>query len=139
MLKLQFASIMVDDQEKALRFYTEILGLSKMADIPMGEQRWLTLTNEEEPGKIEVVLEPMDFEPAKIFQKAMYEAGIPATAIVTDDLNYEYQRLKSLGVHFINEPQDYGVILSAIFDDTCGNLINLVQSQFNATQSLDES
>lgn len=139
MLKLQFASIMVDDQEKALKFYTEILGLSKMADIPMGEQRWLTLTNAEDPGKIEAVLEPMDFEPARVFQKAMYDAGVPATAIVTDDLKYEYERLKHLGVRFLSEPQDYGVILAVIFDDTCGNLINLVQSQYNANNDLDES
>lgn len=98
-----------------------------MADIPMGEYRWLTVTSPEGIKGVELVLEPMGFPPARDYQKALYEAGIPLTAFLTDDIAGEVQRLKARGVVFRGEPQEMGPIKSVIFEDTCGNLINLVQ------------
>lgn len=127
MLQIKFCSIMVDDQEKALAFYTDILGFEKMADIPFGEFRWLTVVAKGSEN-IEVVLEPMAFPPAVVYQKALFDAGIPWTAFNTEDMAAEYERLKALGVVFRSEPQEMGPILSTVFEDTCGNLINLVQA-----------
>lgn len=118
---------MVADQDEALRFYTDVLGFVKVADIPMGPFRWLTVTSPDGVVGVELVLEPMAFPPAQIYQKALFEAGIPATAFITNDIQAEYQRLKKLGVSFRGEPQSMGPITSAVFEDTCGNLINLVQ------------
>jgi predicted enzyme related to lactoylglutathione lyase len=121
------SSVMVDDQEKAVKFYTGVLGFVKKQDIPTGEFRWLTVTSPEGSGEIELVLEPMGFPPAKDYQSALFEAGIPLTAFFTRDIHSEYKRLKERGVVFRGEPQEMGAIISAIFEDTCGNLINLVQ------------
>lgn len=126
-MQIKFASIMVDDQERALHFYTNILGFEKVADIPMGQFRWLTVTSPEGMEGVELLLEPMNFPPAQTYQKALYEAGIPATAFPTTDIQAEYQRLKELGVTFRGEPQSMGPITTVLFEDTCGNLINLVQ------------
>ena len=126
-MQIKFCSVMVHDQEAALRFYTEVLGFEKMADIPMGPFRWLTVTSPDGVEGVELVLEPMGFDPARIYQKALFDAGIPATAFITHDMEGEYRRLKARGVVFRGEPQDMGTITTVLFEDTCGNLINLVQ------------
>jgi len=126
-MQIRLASIMVDDQEKALRFYTTILGFVKNKDIPMGPFRWLTVSSPEGADGVELVLEPMGFPPAQTYQKALFAAGIPATAFLTANIASEYQRLKQLGVSFRGEPKSMGPITAVLFEDTCGNLINLVQ------------
>ena len=126
-MEIRFVSVMVSDQDKALQFYTETLGFKKMADIPMGPFRWLTVTAPEGAEGVELVLEPMNFSPAQAYQKALFEAGIPATAFITRDIHVDVARLKSLGVVFRGEPVNMGPITSVLFEDTCGNLINLVQ------------
>jgi predicted enzyme related to lactoylglutathione lyase len=126
-MQIKFTSVMVEDQEKALHFYTSILGFEKMADIPMGQFRWLTVCSPEGVAGVELVLEPMGFPPAATFQKALFEAGIPAMALITKDIDAEVRRLKSRGVKFRGEPTNMGPITTVIFEDTCGNLINLVQ------------
>ena len=126
-MKLKFISVMVNDQEAALHFYTEVLGFNKMADIPMGQYRWLTVTSPDGIEGVELVLEPMGFPPARVYQKARFDAGIPATALISNDIYAEYDRLRKLGVIFRSEPQNQGSITTVVFEDTCGNLINLVQ------------
>jgi catechol 2,3-dioxygenase-like lactoylglutathione lyase family enzyme len=126
-MRINISSVMVDDQEKALKFYTDVLGFVKKADVPVGEYRWLTVTSPEGAEAIELLLEPMGFPPARVFQKALYEAGIPFTVFFSADIQSEYQRLKGKGVIFRSEPQNLGAIISVLFEDTCGNLINLVQ------------
>jgi catechol 2,3-dioxygenase-like lactoylglutathione lyase family enzyme len=126
-MQIKFVSVMVDDQEKALKFYTKVLGFKKMADIPMGEYRWLTVVSPEGVEGTELVLEPLGFPPAKTYQKALFKAGIPLTALISKDIQKEYKRLKRRGVKFHGEPVTMGPITSVIFEDTCGNLINLVQ------------
>lgn len=128
-MQLKFISMMVNDQENALKFYTEVLGFTKMADIPMGEYRWLTVVSPDGIEGVELVLEPLAFEPSRTYQKALFDAGIPANAFITKDIQAEVSRLKSLGVVFHGEPMAQGPIVSVIFEDTCGNLINLVQPQ----------
>jgi catechol 2,3-dioxygenase-like lactoylglutathione lyase family enzyme len=127
-MQIRLASVMVDDQDKALAFYTSRLGFTKMADIPMGPQfRWLTVTSPEGADGVELVLEPIGFPPAKIYQKARYDAGVPATAFITRDIQGDFRRLKESGVVFRGEPQNIGPVTTVLFEDTCGNLINLVQ------------
>ena len=126
-MKLKFMSVRVLDQEHALQFYTFVLGFQKMADFPMGSLRWLTVTSPEGIAGVELVLEPVNFEPALVYQKALFEAGIPAVALITANINAEVARLKSKDVHFRGEPKAMGPITSVLFEDTCGNLINLVQ------------
>ncbi|HTQ59618.1 MAG TPA: VOC family protein [Candidatus Solibacter sp.] len=127
-MQIRLASIMVENQDHALRFYTTILGFVKKHDIPMGpEFRWLTVTSPEGAEGVELVLEPMGFPPAQTYQKALFAAGIPATAFLTSDIAAEYSRLKSLGVVFRGEPKNMGPVTGVLFEDTCGNLINLVQ------------
>lgn len=118
---------MVDDQDKALRFYTEVLGFVKKADIPMGEFKWLTVVSPEGLDDVELLLEPMGFAPAKTFQKALFDAGIPATAFAVDDIEKECERMENLGVVFRTKPTKTGPVTTAVFDDTCGNLIQLYQ------------
>ena len=126
-MQIRLASVMVDNQENALRFYTAVLGFVKNKDIPMGPFRWLTVSSPEGAEGVELVLEPMGFAPAQTYQKALFAAGIPATAFLTSDIQSEYGRLKALGVSFRDEPKSMGSILAVLFEDTCGNLINLVQ------------
>src|SRR5262245_20289975 len=126
-MQIKFASIMVDDQENALRFYTSAMGFVKKADIPMGSFRWLTVMSPEGVDGVELVLEPMGFPPARAYQKALFDAGIPATAFITSDIAAEFRRLALRGVRFRGEPQSMGSITAVLFEDTCGNLINLVQ------------
>ena len=126
-MQTRLASVMVDNQENALRFYTATLGLVKNKDIRMGQFRWLTVSSPEGAAGVELVLEPMGFAPAQTYQKALFAAGIPATAFITSDIASEYRRLKELGVRFRGEPKSMGPITAVLFEDTCGNLINLVQ------------
>ncbi len=118
---------MVSDQEIALKFYTEVLGFVKKTEIPLGEHKWLTVVSGEEPDGVELLLEPMGFEPAKAFQKALFEAGIPFTAFNVEDIQKEYDRLVKAGVIFSMKPTKMGPATLAVFDDTCGNNIQIVQ------------
>jgi predicted enzyme related to lactoylglutathione lyase len=118
---------MVDDQEKALEFYTNVLGFIKKTDIPAGEARWLTVVSPKGPDDIELVLEPTGFPAARTYQKAIFEAGIPLTAFAVDDIQKEYESLESRGVVFTMKPTQTGPVTIAILDDTCGNLIQLYQ------------
>lgn len=127
-MQLKFISLMVSDQAHALDFYTRVLGFEKMADIPIGEFRWLTVTSPDGLAGVELVLEPMAFPPSKVYQKALYDAGIPATAVMTSDIEADVARLSARGVAFRGTPQRMGPITAVIFEDTCGNLINLVQA-----------
>jgi catechol 2,3-dioxygenase-like lactoylglutathione lyase family enzyme len=126
-MKITLASVSVDDQDKALRFYTEVLGFTPMADIPMGGYRWLTVSSPEGAAGVELVLEPIAFEPARVYQRALFEAGIPSTAFLTDDIHAEVAKLKGRGVQFRGEPQDLGPVTLVMFEDTCGNLLQLAQ------------
>jgi len=126
-MQIKFVSVLVDDQEKALRFYTGVLGFTKMADLPFGPDRWLTVVSPEGVAGVELVLEPMGFPPARAWQKALFDAGIPATAFITRDIQAEVRRLKALGVVFRGEPQEMGPITAVVFEDGCGNLVNLVE------------
>jgi catechol 2,3-dioxygenase-like lactoylglutathione lyase family enzyme len=126
-MQIKFVSMLVEDQEKALEFYTTKLGFYKMADLPFGDYRWLTVSSPDGVDNVELLLEPISFAPAKVYQKALFDAGIPATAFITGNLHAEMERLKSLGVTFRGEPKNMGPITTVLFEDTCGNLINLVE------------
>jgi len=127
-MQIKVTSVMVDDQDKALAFYTGQLGFTKMADIPMGPTyRWLTVVSPEGIDGVELALEPMGFAPAKVYQKALFEANIPATAFVTTDVDAEAQKLRERGVTVRGEPVNMGPIKAVMFEDGCGNLIHLVQ------------
>ncbi len=126
-MRINLSSILVDDQEKALKFYTEKLGFVKKNDLPVGDFRWLTVVSQEGPDEIELVLEPIAFPPSKEYQKALFDAGIPLTALISTDIQAEYALLKARGVNFRSAPQSMGSFTSVLFEDTCGNLINLVQ------------
>jgi catechol 2,3-dioxygenase-like lactoylglutathione lyase family enzyme len=126
-MQIKFVSVMVEDQERALRFYTDVLGFAKAEDVPVGEHRWLTVTSPDGVDGVELVLEPMAFPPAREYQKALYDAGVPATAFVTKDIHGEVERLTAAGVAFRGEPVEMGSVTGVMFEDTCGNLIHLVQ------------
>jgi catechol 2,3-dioxygenase-like lactoylglutathione lyase family enzyme len=126
-MRINLTSVVVDDQEKALKFYTEKLGFIKKTDTPIGEYRWLTLSSPDGCDCAELALEPMGFPPARDYQQALFAAGIPIMAFLSDDIHKEYKKLTKQGVVFRSEPRDLGTIISALFEDTCGNLINLVQ------------
>ena len=126
-MRIKLSSIFVDDQDKAAKFYTEVLGFEKKRDIPVGEYRWLTVISPEGPDDIELALEPNANPAAETFQKALFEQGIPLTAFEVADIEQEYARLKDLGVAFTKEPTEMGPVTIAILSDTCGNLIQLYQ------------
>ena len=117
----------MDDQEKALVFHTGVLGFEKMADIPMAKYRWLTVVSPEGIEGVELLFEPRAFPPAIAYHKALFEAGIPSTAFTTKDIKAEVNRLKRREVVFRGEPRSQGPITNVLFEDWCGNLINLVQ------------
>lgn len=127
MIRIYVTSVPVEDQDVALKFYTEKLGFIKKIDLPVGEYRWLTLVSAEEQNGIQLLLEPMAFTPAKVYQQALKAAGIPWTSFMVDDLHKEYERLKALGVNFTMAPKEAGATMIAVFDDTCGNNIQLLQ------------
>lgn len=126
-MRIKLNSIMVDDQDKALRFYTDVLGFVKKNDFPVGEYKWLTVVSPEGPDDLELVLEPNANPAAKVFQKALFEQRIPLTAFEVSDIHAEFSRLKGLGVTFTMEPTDAGPVTIAVFSDTCGNLIQIYQ------------
>ncbi len=129
-MKISVVSIPVGNQEAALQFYTGNLGFVKKHDIPLGEgQRWLTLVSKEDPEGPELLLEPSPhhFDPAKVYQKALFDAGIPCTQFSVDKLEEEYDRLTQAGVEFSMQPTVMGNAKLAVFNDTCGNLIQLVE------------
>ncbi|PSK98801.1 catechol 2,3-dioxygenase-like lactoylglutathione lyase family enzyme [Murinocardiopsis flavida] len=126
-MRVNLASVLVDDQEKARRFYTEVLGFVLKHDIPMGEASWLTVVSPEDPGGTELVLEPSGHPAAKPFKDALVADGIPYTSFAVEDVKAEYERLSGLGVRFTQEPTDMGTVITAVFDDTCGNLIQIAR------------
>ncbi|MEO7718195.1 MAG: VOC family protein [Capsulimonas sp.] len=126
-MKIKLTSVLVDNQDKALAFYTEVLGFVKKTEIPMGEFKWLTVVSPEGPDDIELLLEPNENPAAITFQKALFEQSIPATAFAVDNVSDEYSRLTGLGVRFTMEPTEMGPTTVAAFDDTCGNLIQIYQ------------
>ncbi len=127
MIRIQLASIFVDDQEKALKFYTEVMGFARRADIPMGEFRWLTVVSPEEPEGTELLLEPNSHPAAIAYQQAIYQDAIPATTFFVEDIQKAYEELKKQGVVFTMKPTESGTVTIAVLDDTCGNLIQLTQ------------
>lgn len=130
-MRIRTLSIPVSDQQHALEFYTEKLGFIKRHDVPVGGgNRWLTVVSSEEPDGPEILLEPapLHFEPSKVFQKAVYDAGMPWTQFEVTDVDAEHERLAALGVEFSTEPTDTGDVRIAVFDDTCGNRLLLVQT-----------
>ena len=126
-MRIKLSSLLVDNQDKALKFYTEILGFVKKTEIPLGEHKWLTVVSKEEQDGVELVLEPIAFPPAQVYQKALFEAGIPLTAFNVEDVEKEYERLLKLGVVFSMKPTTMGPVKIAVFEDTCGNNIQIVQ------------
>jgi catechol 2,3-dioxygenase-like lactoylglutathione lyase family enzyme len=126
-MKIKLTSVYVDDQDKALKFYTEILGFVKKTDVPVGEFRWLTVVSPEEPDGTELVLEPSDNPATKAFKQAIFEQGIPLAAFQVDDIHKEYERMNKLGVRFRQEPTQMGPTTQAAFEDGCGNLIQMYQ------------
>ncbi|WTY93310.1 VOC family protein [Sphaerisporangium sp. NBC_01403] len=126
-MKIAVTSVFVDDQAKALAFYTDILGFAKKQDVPVGEDRWLTVASPAGPEGVELLLEPNGNPIATTYQQALFESGIPATLFATDDIHAEFERMKALGVVFTMEPTEMGPVTQAVFDDTCGNLIGLAQ------------
>jgi len=126
-MRIPVTSVMVNDQAKALKFYTEVLGFVKKADVSAGGYRWLTVVSPDQPNGTELLLEPMSFPPAKVYQKALFDAGIPLTMFDVDDINATYARLKKLGVVFKTPPTKADPVTIAVFDDTCGNWIQIVQ------------
>ncbi|MDR9829144.1 VOC family protein [Vibrio sp. FNV 38] len=127
MIKICLTSIPVEDQDKALEFYTNTLGFLKKKEVPIGEHRWLTLVSPHEQAGVELLLEPMAFEPTRVYQRALKVAGIPYTSFEVDDVKQEYERLSRLGVEFSISPKAVGNVIIAVLDDTCGNFIQLMQ------------
>jgi len=126
-MRIKLTSIFVDNQDKALKFYTDVLGFKKSKEFPVGEFKWLTVKSPEGPADRELVLEPNANPAAKEFQEAIFKQGIPIAAFEVDDIKAEYERLKGLGVMFTMQPTNAGPVSIAIFADTCGNLIQLYQ------------
>ena len=125
MPRINLTSVFVDDQEKALRFYTDVLGFVKKTDVPIGEFRWLTVCGPDDLDGPELLLEPDAHPAAKPFKDALVSDGIPYTSFAVDDATAEYGRLRALGVRFTQEPLEMGPVTTAVFDDTCGNLIQI--------------
>jgi catechol 2,3-dioxygenase-like lactoylglutathione lyase family enzyme len=124
-MKINLTSVLVDDQAKALDFYTEVLGFVKKHDVPLGEHRWLTVVSPTEPDGPELVLEPDAHPAAPPFKQALVADGIPFTSFAVDDVQETFERLTSLGVRFTQEPTQMGPVTTAVLDDTCGNLIQI--------------
>ncbi|WP_406387912.1 VOC family protein [Streptomyces sp. NBC_00887] len=125
-MKIHLTSVFVDDQAKAQHFYTDILGFVTKHDVPLGEKdRWLTVVSPDEPGGTELLLEPVGHPAARTYRDALVEDGIPLAQFAVDDVEAEYERLRGLGVRFIQEPLNMGPVTTAVFDDTCGNLIQI--------------
>jgi catechol 2,3-dioxygenase-like lactoylglutathione lyase family enzyme len=128
-MKIVVTSVLVDDQEKALRFYTDVLGFVKKTEVPLGVHRWLTVVSPDDLDGVELVLEPDEHPAARPFKRALVEDGIPFTSFGVKDVNAEYKRLVDAGVRFTQPPVEMGPVTTAVFDDTCGNLIQMAQSK----------
>ena len=126
-MRIVVTSVSVEDQEEALGFYTGVLGFRKREDVPVGEHRWLTVVSPEEPDGVELLLEPSDHPAVKQFKRALVEDGIPFTSFGVEDVEAEHARLEGLGVKFTQPPTTFGDVTVAVFDDTCGNLIQIAQ------------
>ncbi|NVN51989.1 VOC family protein [Mycolicibacterium hippocampi] len=126
-MRINLTSVFVDNQDRALQFYTEVLGFLPKHDVPVGEHRWITVVSPEDPEGTELVLEPDEHPAARPFKEALVADGIPATAFTVSDVHAEYQRLRDLGVAFTQEPTAMGPVSTAVLDDTCGNLIQIQQ------------
>jgi catechol 2,3-dioxygenase-like lactoylglutathione lyase family enzyme len=126
-MRIYVTSVLVDDQPRALRFYTEVLGFQKKKDIPLGGASWLTVVSPDQPEGTELLLEPDSHPAVKPFKNALVEDGIPYTSFAVDDVRAEFDRLKAKGVTFTQEPMEMGGVTTAVFDDTCGNLIQIAQ------------
>jgi catechol 2,3-dioxygenase-like lactoylglutathione lyase family enzyme len=126
-LRITVTSVLVDDQDKALDFYTRCLGFQKKDEVPLGEHRWLTVVSPEDPDGPELLLEPDAHPAAKPFKAALAADGIPAMSFAVDDVEQEFERLRALGVEFTRQPTSMGPVTTAVFDDTCGNLIQIAQ------------
>ena len=134
-MRINLTSVLVDDQQKALTFYTDVLGFVKKTDIPMGEARWLTVVSPDSPDGTELLLEPDSHPAAKPFKEALVDDGIPFTSFAVDDASAEFDRLRSKGVRFTQEPTTMGPMTSAVLDDTCGNLIQIASMNGEAEGS----
>ncbi|MCX5141887.1 MULTISPECIES: VOC family protein [unclassified Streptomyces] len=128
-MRIHLSSVFVDDQDKALRFYTEVLGFVKKTEVPIGTDRWLTVVSPEAPDGTELLLEPDGHPAVKPYKQALVKDGIPATAFAVDDVQAEFERLSRLGVRFTQEPLEMGPVTIAVLDDTCGNLIQIVHDK----------
>jgi catechol 2,3-dioxygenase-like lactoylglutathione lyase family enzyme len=126
-MRIYVTSVFVEDQRKALDFYTHTLGFAKKRDIPLGSAAWLTVVSPDQPDGTELLLEPSDHRAVKPFKEALVEDGIPAASFAVDDVQAEFDRLRSTGVRFTQEPTEMGAVTTAVFDDSCGNLIQIVQ------------
>ena len=124
-MRINVMSVMVDDQAKALRFYTEVLGFTVKHEIPLGEHSWITVVSPEDPAGTQLSLEPDEHPAARPFKQALVDDGIPFTSFAVEDVSREYERLAGLGVRFTQPPTDLGPVTTAVFDDTCGNLIQI--------------
>lgn len=124
-MRITLTSVFVDDQEKALRFYTDVLGFVKKNDVPLGEHRWLTVVSPEQPDGVELVLEPDENPVAKAYKDGLVAEGIPYNSFTVADVEAEYERLTGRGVRFTQPPTPMGPVTTAVLDDTCGNLLQL--------------
>jgi catechol 2,3-dioxygenase-like lactoylglutathione lyase family enzyme len=124
-VRINLTSVLVDDQDKALRFYTDVLGFVKKTEVPVGAHRWLTVVSPEDPDGVELVLEPDEHPAVRPFKEALVADGIPFTSFAVADVHAEFDRLKGLGVTFTQEPAEMGPVTTAVLDDTCGNLIQI--------------
>ena len=124
-MRIKLTSVLVDDQDKALRFYTEVLGFVKKTEVPLGEHRWLTVVSPDDPDGVELLLEPDHHPAAKPFKAALVRDGIPFASFAVDDVHAEFERLRGLGVEFSQPPVAMGPVTIAVLDDTCGNLIQI--------------
>ncbi len=124
-MRIHLTSVFVDDQDKALDFYTDVLGFIKKTEIPLGEDKWLTVVSPESPDGTELLLEPSGHPAVGPFKEALVEDGIPFASFAVDDVGAEHERLAARGVHFTQEPMEMGPVTTAVFDDTCGNLIQI--------------
>lgn len=128
-MRINVTSVLVDDQQKALRFYTEVLGFQKKTEVPVGDFAWLTVVSPEDPDGVELVLEPASHPAVKPFRDAMVEDGIPWTSFAVDDVRAEHERLSAKQVRFLQPPVDHGTVVTAVLDDTCGNLIQICEEK----------
>ena len=127
-MRITLTGVFVSDQDEALRFYTETLGFVKKHDVPVGEFKWLTVVSPDDPDGTELLLEPNENPVAQEYQKGMFDQGIPVASFSVTDIRAEYEKLKSLGVAFTMEPTELANVTIAVFDDTCGNLIQMMQT-----------